>query len=460
MKLKTPPMPFSKALIVLVAICLQVLPNLANRPSYPLPSPSSISQAKLTAGKAALQAAEWIRGRRIRSTNGMTWPADPDDPETVDLTLYTGMPGIVLFFLQVYKTTGDKSYLINAQLGADHLVASLEAEKRTGLYLGISGIGFVLQETFKVTKKTKYRDGAQKCVQLLRERSQKTGAGVQWNDVTDVISGISGTGLFLLYAAHELKDKQALDLATGAGERLIELGRPENGGLKWAMSPTTKNLMPNFSHGTAGTAYFLATLYERTRKRKFLDAALKGAVYLKSIAETEGETCSIFHNEGEEGKHLHYLGWCHGPAGTARLFYRLYRATGDSTWLRWTESSARSVLKSGIPDRQLPGFWNNVSQCCGNAGIAEFFLDLFKITRKAEYLRFATRMTDNLLARSTREGRGLKWIQAENRTAPDSVLAQTGYMQGAAGIGMELLHLDSVAHGKQWKIRLPDSPFE
>lgn len=449
---------FTKCLCVLMAIVLQPFSGLANARPASLPSTVSTSQAKSKARNAALKTAGWIRSRGIRTKNGMAWPADPDDPETVDLTLYTGMPGVVLFFLQVYQTTGDRSYLVDAQLGADYLIESLDAEKRNGLYLGISGIGFVLQETFKMTKKTKYREGTRKCVRMLQERSQKVGNGVQWSEVTDIISGISGTGLFLLYAARELNDKQSLDLAAKAGERMIELGRPENDGLKWAMSPTTKNLMPNFSHGTAGNAYFLATLYEQTRERKFLDAALKGAGYLKSIAETEGETCSLFHNEGE-GRKLHYLGWCHGPAGTARLFYKLYKTTGDKEWLKWTEMSARTVLKSGIPENRLPGFWNNVGQCCGNAGIGEFFLDLFKVTRKREYFRFAKKMNDDLLARSTEEGKGLKWIHAENRTSPKSLLAQTGYMQGAAGIGMGLLHLDSVERGKQWKIRLPDSPF-
>lgn len=447
----------SKALFVLFAVLLQALPGFAQ--PRKLLSPAVV-KSFTTPRNAALQTAAWIRTRSIKSPHGKTWPADPDDPETVDLTLYTGMPGIVLFFLQVYQTTGDKSYLTEAQQGADHLIASLDTEKRNGLYLGIAGIGFVLQETFKVTKSEKYRTGAQKCVQLLRERAQESGAGVQWNAVTDIISGISGTGLFLLYAAREHNDRQALELATKAGERMIELGQPANGGLKWAMSPTTKNLMPNFSHGTAGNAYFLATLYEQTKERKFLDIALKGAAHLKSIAETEGRTCSIFHNEGEEGKSLHYLGWCHGPAGTARLFYRLYKSTGDREWLTWTENSARSALESGIPEKRLPGFWNNVGQCCGNAGIGEFFLDLYKATKRREYLRFAKRMNDDLLSRSTTEGKGLKWIHAENRTAPNNLLAQTGYMQGAAGIGMALLHLDSVERGKQWKIRLPDSPFE
>lgn len=454
------PIALFKTFVLLVTILLHSFPIAANVNLKERGQSALAPDSKLSPRAAALKTAEWIRSRGTRSPDGLVWPADPDDPETVDHTLYTGMPGIVLFYLQVYKTTGDKSYLVDARLGADHLIAILDVEKRNGLYLGIAGIGFVLQEVFKATKDPKYREGALKCVTLLGERAQNAGSGVQWNGVSDVISGISGTGLFLLYAARELGDKKALDLAIKAGDRIIELARPENGGLKWAMSATTKNLMPNFSHGTAGNAYFLASLHLQTKEQRFLDAALKGAAYLKSIAETEGRTCSIFHNEGDDGKKLHYLGWCHGPAGTARLFYQLYKTTGKKDWLQWTENSARSVTKSGIPAKRLPGFWNNVGQCCGNAGVGEFFLDLYRVTKKRDYFRFAKRMNDDMLARSTNEGNGLKWIHAENRTAPDSVLAQTGYMQGAAGIGMALLHLDSVENKRSWEIRLPDSPFK
>jgi hypothetical protein len=52
-----------------------------------------------------------------------------------------------------------------------------------------------------------------------------------------------------------------------------------------------------------------------------------------------------------------------------------------------------------------------------------------------------------------------RWIQAEHRIKPDYVYAQTSYMQGAAGIGILLLHLDAVEHGKEWAFRLPDMPY-
>lgn len=419
---------------------------------------ASVTASDKTYREAGVKTAEWIRASAVESGASRVWPADPKDSKTVNTSLYSGVPGVVLFFLEAYKSTGDKSYLKDARTGADFLLAAIPNEKQTGLYTGLGGIGFVLHETFKVTGEPSYRKGAEQCVQSIKDRAMKAGGGIEWSDVTDIIGGSAGTGLFLIYAAREMKDSSALKLAMQAGFRLIELGQSEGGGLKWAMTPKFARLMPNFSHGTAGNSYFLATLYQETKKKEFLDAALSGAKYLKSIAKTEGEVCLIFHNE-PEGKELFYLGWCHGPVGTARLFYRLYQTTGDKTWMDWVKKSAQAVIESGVPEKQTPGFWNNVSQCCGSAGVAEFFLSLHKLTKERRYLDFSKRVTANLLTRSTSEGAGIKWIQAEHRVRPELLVAQTGYMQGAAGIGILLFNLDNFEQGRPGRVVFPDSPF-
>jgi rhamnogalacturonyl hydrolase YesR len=408
--------------------------------------------------RAALDAGAWIRSAAIKMEKGTAWPAVPGDAQTIHTGLYEGVSGIVLYFLEAYYATKDEAALKEARAGADYLLAALEDEKATGLYVGLAGIGFTLQETFKATGAEPHRAGAKRCVQLLRQRAQKVGKGVQWNQVTDIISGSAGTGLFLLYAARELQDNAARNLALAAGHRLIELGQPASGGLKWAMSPRFDRLMPNFSHGTAGCAYFLATLYLETKDKAFLDAAFAGAKYLKAIAKTQGDVCLAFHHE-PSGEDLFYLGWCHGPVGTARLFYRLYEATEDRAWLEWVKRSARAVMQSGIPEKRTPGFWNNVSVCCGSAGVAEFFLELYRITQDRPYLAFSRRVTDDLLGRATRDDKGVRWIQAEHRIQPNRLLAQTGYMQGAAGIGMMLLHFDAFERGQRGWIILPDNPF-
>lgn len=408
--------------------------------------------------KIAEQTAEWIRSSAVKKENGTIWLADPNDKKSENLDLYSGSPGVILFFIELSKTTKDKRYLTDAKSGADYLITRLPEVKENGLYAGIAGIGFAFLETYKATREEKYRQAAVQVCKMLKERSVEKGKGAQWSETTDIISGNAGTSLFLLYAAKELKDDSLKDLAVKVGKRLIEVGKPETVGTKWAMDDKYPRLMPNFSHGTAGVSYFLAALYQETKQKGFLDAAVSGAEYLKSIAETEGEVCYIFHNE-PNGKKLYYLSWCHGPAGTARLFYRLYQITGDQTWMDWVKRSANGILKSGIPEKQTAGFWNNVGQCCGSAGVGDFMLNLYKVTKDKTYLDYTKRLTDNLLTRATKDGKNIKWIQAENRTQPDFLVAQTGFMQGSAGIGMFLLQLNAIERNRQNSIVFPDMPF-
>lgn len=407
---------------------------------------------------AAVQAGAWIRAAEIAGPEGASWPAIPPDRATVSLDLYSGMPGVVLFFLQSYYSTGRAADLEAARRGADFLLAKMPGIEGTGLYAGLSGAGFVLEETYRAGRDERYRKGFLDALGRIAASAAAAGSGLEWSPTTDIISGNAGTGLFLLYAFRETGDRTWLDLAVRAGRRLAELGRPANGGLKWAMDPSFPRLMPNFSHGTAGIAYFLAALHRETKGREFLDAALAGAKYLLSIARTEGEGCLIFHDE-PDNTDLYYLGWCHGPVGTARLFYLLGEATGDTTWLDWVRRSANGLLTSGIPEQETPGFWNNAGICCGLAGVGEFFLDLAKATGDRAYLDFSRRVADRLLSKATAADGRMSWLQAEHRTRPDFLHAQTGYMQGAAGIGSFLLRLADADRPGATRIVFPDTPF-
>lgn len=414
--------------------------------------------------EAATETARWLRSTAVKTPQGTIWPPNPAAPDAreqpANLTLYSGTPGVVLFFLELHRATGRDEDLQEARSGADHLLAALDEKPQSGLYTGVAGIGFVLGEVFKATGDQKYLNGMRRSVEILQRTATAKGAGVEWTPVTDIISGSAGTGLYLLHAARELKMPAATELAVKAGRRLIELGQSEAGGTKWAMSPGMTRLMPNFSHGTAGIAYFLARLYEETKDRAFLDSALSGARYLQAVSKTDGDICLIFHHEPEaDGKDLFYLGYCHGPVGTARLWYQLAKVTGDDEWMEWVHKSARGVMKSGIPEQQTPGFWNNVGQCCGSAGVAEFFLNLHSLTGSKEYLAFSERVTAQLLSAATRDDKGLYWLHAEHRVRPKEVAAQTGWMQGAAGIGGWLLRLDAYQQKRQSPLKFPDSPF-
>lgn len=91
--------------------------------------------------------------------------------------------------------------------------------------------------------------------------------------------------------------------------------------------------------------------------------------------------------------------------------------------------------------------------------MGEFFLALEHLTGDSAHGRYAERVGEYILGQSSEDGRGRKWVQAENRVSPDQVLAQTGWMQGAAGVGAFFLHLDGREKGRGQFISLPDSPW-
>jgi lantibiotic modifying enzyme len=413
----------------------------------------------------ALQAARWIRTARVETANGVTWPADLSKPAIVGTDLYNGMPGVVLFHLELYHATRDTKWLGEARVGANELTAQLPVIDKAddcGLYTGLAGAAFVLEETHRATGDGRYRDAAKQAVAMIHARAQKAGSGASWTGASatnDIISGSAGVGLFLLWAHRNMEDDASKSLAAAAGRTLVERGLPANGGLKWAVSPTTRNLYPNFSHGTAGVSYFLATLYQATGERSFLDAALSGAAYLRAVANTDGNGFKVFHHE-PGGEELFYLSWCHGPAGASRLFYRLADVTHDAQWLDLVHRAARATMLSGVPEQRTPGFWNNISQCCGNSGVGEWFLSLNRVMPDAAHADMVRRVAADTLRRGTVDRDGMKWIQAENRVSPDVVVAQTGFMQGAAGVGTFFLHLDAAEQrSAPSPIVWPDTPF-
>ena len=54
------------------------------------------------------------------------------------------------------------------------------------------------------------------------------------------------------------------------------------------------------------------------------------------------------------------------------------------------------------------------------------------------HLTYAEDIGHDTLARATADGDGMKWIQAEHRVRPELLVAQTGLMQGAAGVVLRL----------------------
>lgn len=237
---------------------------------------------------AALEARRWLDATARTEAGRTTWLADPGDAKSASGSLYSGTPGVVLFYLELHRMTGDAAALETARGGGRAIVHGLEQQKDTGLYTGIAGSGFVLTELYRATRDAAFMQAASGVARKV--------AAAEPSEVNDIIGGVAGTGLYLLYAARELKLPELREAAIRQGRTLLTRARKTPAGLEWPMDAKFPRLMPNFSHGTAGVAYFLATLAMETKDSAFRDAAIAGGNHLRGIARAEGDRCLIHHH--------------------------------------------------------------------------------------------------------------------------------------------------------------------
>jgi lantibiotic modifying enzyme len=415
----------------------------------------------------ACQAAVYIRSLAVETPHGLLWRKSPDERST-DVDLYHGSAGPALFFLELFRATGDQSYLREAERGAAHIAATMPDKPQfwqTGLFGGFVGHGVLFLELARTTGDAPQVDAARRAFDRLEVSVKPLGAGALFEAGPDIYYGNAGAIVWLLQASSALGERAPV-LAERLGDGILACAREANPGRRWMLDDIQGlaeskpgREMPNFSHGTSGVGFALARLYDATRAERFLAGALAAAEHLLAIAYTEGDVCLIPHVL-PDGAARYYLGTCHGPAGTSRLFHELAVVTGNAKWGEWFRKCVNGVLYSGIPEARTPGFWDNVGQCCGSASVAEFMLSLHRLRGDHDYLELAHRLAADILARATpAAGGGLEWTHAENRIEPYWKQSYTGYMQGAAGIGSLFVRLSGHEQKADWKVRLPDNPF-
>ncbi len=425
--------------------------------------------------QAVNEAAQFIEAQRLPGR--AKWARTDVEGASGDYSLYHGAGGIVLLWLEMHRASGEAAWLDRAAATGDEILAHVGRVDWMSVSpsRGWPSYAFVLSELAKATGRADFKAAAAECLERLVGQAKSIGAGIGWiepapfaditgfgedREIFDQSVGAAGAGLVLLYAHREGLHPKALEWAVATAERLLEVAEPDPDGLRWKLMADMPFAFtaPNFAHGGAGVSYFLAEVHKATGEARYLAAALEGARYLKARATPQGDGFLICHTE-EARTPMFYLGACHGPPGTGRLFLALHEITGEAKWLDDARRMVRGLTHLGAPEARSKGFWANHGQCCGDAGVGEFALLMARRTGEAGYLDLARRCADEVLRHSDLTGGLRRWVQAEHRDRPEFLEAQTGYMQGAAGIASFLLHLDTTLAGTPVKVTLPDWPI-
>ncbi|MEN9645837.1 MAG: hypothetical protein RL238_2506 [Actinomycetota bacterium] len=428
----------------------------------------------------AADADRFVQHHRVDTEHGVRWRRTDAPNARAELSLYHGSAGILLHQLEWYLATGDPARLALARRAGDEIVATAPQERLSvGFFPGTPGLAFALIELWRATGDDAYRDAADGLLRSLRAAALPLGSGIGWKEgdpfadmtgvtgtyeIIDQSVGACGAGMVLLHAARTGAVPDALDWAVGTADRLLDVAEREPEGWRWTLMGDMPHVWraPNFAHGSAGVGYFLADLWRATGEQRYLDAALEGARFVRHHALPMGDGCLVRHTE-DDVPTIFYLGVCHGPAGTGRLFHLLHDITGDDVHRDFADALLRGALATGVPEQRIEGFWDNHSQCCGDAGLGDYALFLHARTGDPEALAFAGRFADHIESRGTvvegDDGPQRSWRQLEHRNRPDLWQTATGLFQGAAGIGSFLLHLATTLDGRAVKVPLPDQPF-
>ena len=424
---------------------------------------------------AADEAMAFIRAQKV---DGRAKWRRTDDPNSgAGYSLYHGGCGVILALLESHAAGADPDALPEAVAAGNEVLDYLARKDWMSVSPadGWPSYAFALNELAKASGRAEFREAAVRCLDHLRVQATPLGTGIGWvepmpfseitgmkgdREIYDQSVGAAGAGLILLYAHTEGLHDQALAWAVQVGDRLLEVAEPDPDGLRWMMMADMPFAFtaPNFAHGGAGVGYYLLQLHRATGELRYLQAAQKAAKYTMSRAKAVGERGRLVCHTEEARSPIYYLGACHGPPGTGRLLLELYAVTGEAAWLQAARDLIDGLTGLGAPETRSKGLWNNHGQCCGDAGIGEFALLMASRTGEAAYLDLARRCASVILAGSEKVGEGRRWVQAEHRDRPEFVEAQTGYMQGAAGIASFLRHLGTTEAGAPVKIRMPDWP--
>jgi hypothetical protein len=409
----------------------------------------------------------WLEANATENESGITWPDNVLNAEAVSYDLASGVAGKVVYFVALYRATEKPEYLALAMGGADYLVATLQDSaafagnpRRASLYTGVSGIGVALTIVQQHADKTTYTDAIDKVIFLLSEWGIASEQGLHWSDeFNDLLYGDAGTTLFLSWYAEQSGDARALAMANRGARFLLGQAVETDGGKYWYFRRGKLFHLPNFSHGTAGMAYVLATVGAQGNDDSLREGAQAGFNYIKSIAEIADGKLRIPYGWGSDSwDGLYEFGWAHGLAGTTSLFVRLQQAGIDVEAAAEYERLARHTLQHiNLPDTPAAPFAEPstpLDQRFGRAGVLSIAGGWSG--NDADGLRLRNDLWSHLEQAAIRDGNTAHWEVDAPEFMGGGRAAYTGLLHGAAGIGLAILQMHARMSDRQPYVGLPE----
>lgn len=368
----------------------------------------------------------------------------PDD-------LSRGPAGAALFFLYLDQARPGQGYDVQALAYLETAIESTaEAMSSPALYTGFTGVAWTLEHlTGRLLEPPEpgELDAGAEVARALTGYLRR----LPRSDDYDFFGGLAGLGVWALERGPR---SGAAEVADGVVRHLGERAERRAGGIAWHSSP--EHLIPaaraayprgcyrpGVAHGVAGVIGVLGEMraagLDAGPARELLTGAVEwllgqrlppgaGARFPGAVAPGA---------EPSPGR----LTWCRGDVGIALALLVAARAAGEPEWERQALGIAREAAARPRDQEEI----RDGGLCHGAAGLAHLYNRLFHATGDPLFKAEAVAWIERLLA-GRRPGQGvagwLSWqVIREVSQLEDQFgwLPMPGFLTGAAGIGLALL---------------------
>jgi hypothetical protein len=354
-----------------------------------------------------------------------------------DASLASGAAGLAVCSGQLARTRRDPRAADTALTFLEETVDVLATEPLTSsLYSGFPGIAWAAELVDRLlTAEGEDRNGEiDEAVTRLLQRYPETGP-------YDLINGLTGLGV---YALARWPRPSAAQCLLGVVEQLDRRARHDSdGGVSWWtpaswFGPRRDWYKPGrvdlgVGHGIAGVIPFLARVHSLGIAKETVGPLLDGAVrwLLAHMVDTvSGPTVPFFVADGVEPGPARSA-WCYGDPGVAAALLLAARDVGESAWAEVAiglalRAATRPPEHAGVVDAGL---------CHGSAGLAHLFNRMYQMTAEpvlADAARFWVERTLELCSAET-HGRGTALTDAAR-----PAWKGPGLLEGAAGVALAL----------------------
>jgi lantibiotic modifying enzyme len=348
-------------------------------------------------------------------------------------SLLSGNIGFVLFYFYFALYKNDQKIYDHAIKNLEKTITALQNESIPLLFSnGIAGIGLTLQHLIKndflIIKNNLFKD----YFSILERRS----ISYLETEKFDYLHGGLGITLFLLAIEEEVNNKNYFYEVINT----LEKTKKGNRTYKWSAKLNNEEGVYNISlsHGMSSIIIILSKIYNRYKIEKAKELIEKGVAFILNQKLPKDNFHSIYPSLALESTDKLYssrLAWCYGDLGIGFALLHAGRVLQKNDWIdeaiqTFTHAALRRNLKqNGLVD---------ASFCHGTAGVAHIFNRLYidigiKLFKDAsdywfeETLKMA-KFNDGLV--------GYKFY-----VGSDEVIWKNefGLLQGIAGIGLTLI---------------------